>query len=116
MRRASATRAIDGTIDAMSNDASLQAIAARIRHDAGAGRFAVDVDGIEAETEYSRDGNVVTILHTGVPEAIGGRGIAAALIHAVFQWARAEGLKIRPACSYSAAWLLKHPEFEDLRA
>ena len=89
----------------MSNDDTQQSIASRIRHEAGAARFTVTVDGVEAET-----------VHTGVPDAIAGRGIAGELIHAVFEWARADGLKIRPACSYSAAWLLKHPEYEDLRA
>ena len=100
----------------MSTDDTQQSIASRIRQEAGAARFTVTVDGVEAETVYQRDGDRVTILHTGVPDAIAGRGIAGELIHAVFEWARADGLKIRPACSYSAAWLLKHPEYEDLRA
>ncbi|MCC8361827.1 N-acetyltransferase [Lysobacter sp. A6] len=100
----------------MNNNDTPQSIASRIRHEADADRFTVTVDGVQAETVYQREGNRVTILHTGVPDAIAGRGIAGELIHAVFEWARADGLTIRPACSYSAAWLLKHPEYEDLRA
>ena len=96
----------------MSNDTS-QDIAARIRHDADAGRFSVVVDGVEAELVYRRDDGRITILHTGVPEAIGGRGIGGELVH---DFAREAGLKVRPACTYSAAWLGKHPEYEALRA
>ena len=90
--------------------------ASKIRHDAGAGRFSVVVDGVEAELEYGRNGSVVTILHTGVPPAIGGRGIAGDLVRATLDWVRAEGLKVVTACSYSAAWIAKHPEYLDLRA
>ena len=90
--------------------------ASKIRHDAEAGRFSVVVEGLPAEIEYRRDNGTITILHTGVPDAIGGRGIAADLVRAAFDWARAQGLKVRTACSYSQAWLEKHPEYGDLRA
>ena len=90
--------------------------APKIRHDADAGRFSVVVDGVEAELEYRRDDGTITILHTGVPDAIGGRGIAADLVRAAFDWARAQGLKVRTSCSYSQAWVDKHPEYADLRA
>lgn len=99
----------------MSKD-TLQDIAARIRHDADAGRFSVVVDGVEAELVYRRDDGRITILHTGVPEAIGGRGIAGELVRRAFDFARDANLKVRPACTYSEAWLRKHPEYEALRA
>lgn len=90
--------------------------ASQIRHDADAGRFSVVVEAREAELDYRRDNGTITILHTGVPDAIGGRGIAADLVRAAFDWARAQGLKVRTSCSYSQAWLEKHPEYGDLRA
>ena len=74
------------------------------------------MDGVEAELVYRRDDGRITILHTGVPEAIGGRGIAAALVQRAFDFAREQALKVRPACAYSEAWLRKHPEYEALRA
>ena len=89
-------------------------LAERIRHDAG--RFSVRVDGFEAELDYRRAGDRMTILHTGVPAQVGGRGIAGALVKAALDFARAEGLKVEPACAYSDAWMRKHPEYEDLRA
>ncbi|HET6587508.1 MAG TPA: GNAT family N-acetyltransferase, partial [Oleiagrimonas sp.] len=60
-----------------------------------------------------RDG-VMTITHTGVPEVIGGRGIAASLTRFALETARREGWKVVPACSYAAVFIRRHPEFCDL--
>ncbi|KGQ20458.1 Acetyltransferase-like protein [Lysobacter dokdonensis DS-58] len=101
-------------------DASTHDIAARIRHDADAGpgtqgRFSVTVDDVEAELVYGRDSaGQVTILHTGVPQAIGGRGVAGELVRAALDWVRAQGLKVHTACSYSRAWVARHPEYSSL--
>lgn len=85
-----------------------------IAHDPASRRFAVRVEGHEAELLYRRDGRRLTIDHTGVPEAIGGRGIAGELVKAALEYARAEGLRVVPACSYSAAYVRRHPEYADL--
>jgi predicted GNAT family acetyltransferase len=85
-----------------------------IAHDPASHRFAVRVEGYEAELLYRRDGRRLTIGHTGVPEAIGGRGIAGELVKAALEYARAEGLRVVPACSYSADYIQRHPEYADL--
>ena len=55
------------------------------------------------------------MLHdTEVPPALQGQGLAAELLHAVLIWARAEGLRVRPTCSYIAAYMRRHPETQDL--
>ena len=59
---------------------------------------------------------MLVITHTGVPAAIGGRGIAGALMEAAVAFAREAGLRIRPACSYAAAWMERHPEHNGLLA
>jgi len=86
----------------------------QISHDPGSRRFTVQVDGHLAELLYRQDGKRLTIDHTGVPEAIGGRGIAGELVKAALDHARAEGLRVVPACSYSAAYIQRHPEYADL--
>ena len=91
-------------------------IASRIRHESEAQRFTVEVDGVEAELGYRLDGDTMTILHTGVPGPIGGRGIAGDLVRAALDHARAEGWKVRAQCSYADAWIGRHPEYEALRA
>ncbi|WP_296278230.1 GNAT family N-acetyltransferase [Pseudoxanthomonas sp.] len=85
-----------------------------LHHDADSRRFSTRLEGHEAELVYSlRDGRMV-IEHTGVPEAIGGRGIAAALVKAALDHARTQGWRVVPACSYSAAYVQRHPQYADL--
>ena len=88
----------------------------RIEHDPAAHRFFTSVESVQAHLDYLRGGDVVTITHTRVPEAVGGRGIAGALVKAAMDFARAEGLKVNPVCSYAAAWMQRHPDYAGLRA
>jgi predicted GNAT family acetyltransferase len=73
-------------------------------------RFEVVVDGHASFTTYSIAAGVLTIIHTEVPPELGGRGIAGALVQAALDHARDTGLKVRPACSYSRAYMERHPE------
>lgn len=86
----------------------------QISHDPSAGRFSTQVDGHEAELVYRRQDGRLVIDHTGVPEAIGGRGVAGRLVVAALDYARAEGLRVVPLCSYSADYIQRHPEYADL--
>jgi predicted GNAT family acetyltransferase len=87
-----------------------------IKHDADSGRFSTTVDGLEAEVGYDLEGGILSVTHTSVPSQIGGRGIAGDLNRAAFDFARAQGLRVRPVCSYAAAWSQRHPEYADLIA
>lgn len=87
-----------------------------IRHNAAAHRFDVTVDGFVCELDYILQGKVMSITHTGVPEEVGGRGIASELVRTAMETARSQGWKVVPACSYAGAWMARHPEFADLRA
>jgi uncharacterized protein len=84
-----------------------------IRHDQNAKRFAIDVDGSRAELDYTLAGSVMTITHTRVPQAIGGRGVAADLMRAALSVARAAGWSVNPACSYAAAYMRRHAQDSD---
>jgi predicted GNAT family acetyltransferase len=90
--------------------------ALEIHHDPAALRFSTTVDGHVAELLYSLRGQQMVINHIGVPQAIGGRGVAAALVRAAFDHARGQGWRVVPACSYSAAYVQRHPEYADLVA
>ena len=87
----------------------------QIMHDVAGHRFTANVDGHLCVLEYRLANSVMTITHTGVPEEVGGRGIASGLMKAALEAARAAGWKVMPACSYAATFLQKHPKFEDLR-
>ena len=83
-------------------------------HNPAASRFEAVVDGVLCVLEYRLHDGVMTITHTGVPEAVGGRGIAGALTAAAFDTARHEHWRVVPACAYAAAWITRHPEYTDL--
>jgi predicted GNAT family acetyltransferase len=85
-------------------------------HEPGQGRWTVAIDGQLALLEYTLQDGVMTIRHTEVPKALGGRGIAGDLVRAAMDFARAEGYRVRPACDYAMAWMARHPDYEDLRA
>jgi uncharacterized protein len=85
----------------------------QVAHDAGAHRFTIEVEGQRAVLDYTISGGVMTITHTGVPPAIGGRGIAGELMRAAIDAARTAGWRINPVCSYAADYLAKHPEHAD---
>lgn len=88
----------------------------QIHHDPVIGAFITTVDGVDARLEYHREGSKMVITHTGVPEAIGGRGIAGELVREAFEFARAQGWHVHPQCSYAAAWAERHPEYNQLLA
>ena len=79
------------------------------------GRYSVVVDGHEAEMTYSRASpQLIIIDHTGVPDALRGRGVGQALaLHAVEQ-ARTGGWKIMPLCPFFRAQAMRHPDWRDV--
>jgi predicted GNAT family acetyltransferase len=86
--------------------------AIEVNHDALAQRFTTEVEGEHAVLDYTVTGDLMTITHTGVPEKIGGRGIAAELMRAALDTAQTQGWKIVPECSYAAAYLAKHSDWD----
>ena len=76
--------------------------------------FEAVVDGLRSECAYRLSPGLVTIFHTGVPRALQGRGVAAALVATALAWVREQGLKVRPSCSYVALYMRRHPETQDL--
>ncbi|MEM9840867.1 MAG: GNAT family N-acetyltransferase [Pseudomonadota bacterium] len=79
------------------------------------GRYWVVVEGHEAEMTYSRAGEKLIIIdHTGVPDALRGKGVGQALVQRGVEDARAEGRKILPLCPFAKAQIQKHPEWQDV--
>ena len=88
----------------------------RIEHNPAAARFETTVDGQLCVADYLLNGNQMTMTHTLVPQALEGRGIAAALVVEALAHARREGWRVRPMCSYVESYMQRHPETQDLRA
>lgn len=88
----------------------------QVRHNPQASRFETQVDGQPARCDYRMHEGVMHLVHTEVPPALEGRGIGAALVRAALEYASAEGLRVRPRCSFVSAYLARHPEFGRLLA
>ena len=85
-----------------------------VTHDRAAQRFEAQVEGGRCVANYRRVGGVMHIVHTEVPAALQGRGLAGDLVRGVLDQARTLGWRVRPVCSYVAAYMRRHPETQDL--
>ena len=74
-------------------------------------RFEIELESMKAYAEYRLTDNSLDIIHTFVPPALEGRGIASALTEAAYDYAKANHLKPEGTCSYAAVWLKRHPEY-----
>jgi uncharacterized protein len=81
-----------------------------VTHRPEAGRFEAVVEGQLSVADYEIEGNVMHMTHTGVPTALRGHGIAAVLVKEALEYARAQGLKVNPLCSYVRVYMHRHPE------
>lgn len=75
--------------------------------------FKIVVDGQTACATYLIHNGGLDIRHTIVPPEIEGRGIAAQLVKAAYDYAASRHLKAIATCSYAAAWLQRHPEYQN---
>ena len=85
------------------------------RDEPGGGRFVIEEDGVESELRYRKQADQLILVHTGVPDALSGRGIGGRLIRAARNHAQAEHLTIVPWCPFARRWLEDHAgEAEDV--
>lgn len=89
---------------------------AAVTDNAALHRYEMKVDGHTAYIRYRRELGVVTLIHTEVPAELGGQGVGKTLVQATLDLIRASGEKVVPVCPFVAAWMKRHPEYDDLRA
>lgn len=77
-------------------------------------RYEATVNGYLAELDYERQGNVIILIHTEVPSALEGHGIAGKLAQTALDDARIKHLAVVPFCPYVAGYIRRHPEFKEL--
>ncbi len=78
------------------------------------GRFELERDGHVATLQYTIAGNVLALLHSEIPEALRGSGVASTLAQTAFDWARDHRMKVDVVCPFVAAFLETRPEYSDL--
>ncbi|MBC6994983.1 GNAT family N-acetyltransferase [Neolewinella lacunae] len=77
-------------------------------------RFEVISGGLTSKLEYRLGRNRLALVHTEVPEELAGQGIGSALVTTALTYAREHDLIVLPYCPFVAAYLERHPEWEDI--
>ncbi len=80
-----------------------------ISHDSHEHRLSTQLEGQTAVLDYQLADKVMSLIHTGVPGAIRGRGVAGELMRGALELAAANGWTVRPLCSYAVAYMKEHP-------
>lgn len=78
------------------------------------GQFELEQDGHVASLQYTVAGHVLALLHTVIPQALRGSGIASTLARTALDWARENNMKVDVVCPFVAGFLENHPEYSDL--
>lgn len=74
------------------------------------------IEGHRCVLDYTLTNNIMTITHTGVPQALSGRGLAGQITQFALEHAKQKGWKVVPRCSYAAVYIQRHPEYASLVA
>jgi predicted GNAT family acetyltransferase len=69
------------------------------------------------EIEYQVQDTTLLLVRAEVPPEKRGQGLGIPLTKGTLEAIRAEGLyRVRPICPYIAKYMMKNPEFDDLKA
>lgn len=87
----------------------------RIWDDADDHRYRIEVDGDRAGMAvYHLRGGRHFFVHTEVDEEFSGRGLGTSLVEYALDDVRGQGGKVVPLCPLFAAYIKRHPEYDDL--
>lgn len=87
-----------------------------IEHEPEENRLTQTFEGGKVWADYSRQGDILAVLHVEAEPSLRGSGAAGTFMRGLADFARAEGLKLKPICGYAAVWLKRHPDTHDLLA
>ena len=87
----------------------------KLRHNPESLRYEAWMDDrLVGFADYTVDRDVVTMPHTEVDPAFGGRGIGAEIVRFALDDIRAAGRTVVPACPFVARWIERHPAYQDM--
>jgi hypothetical protein len=88
-----------------------------LRHEPENRRFVAELGGREAVLDYAvAEDGVLDYQHTWVPPEFRGRGIAYRLVAFGLEYARTQGFRVIPSCSFVAAVMREGTGYASLRA
>lgn len=70
----------------------------------------IHTDGELAKLVYRTRAGRLILVHTEVPETLGGRGLGGELVRAAIGKAAAGGMTVVPLCAFARSWLERHPD------
>jgi uncharacterized protein len=81
------------------------------------GQYEIESDGERVGLlTYRLVDGMITYRHTEIDPSVGGRGLGSVLVRFALDDARARGLTVIPLCPFVAAFIVRHPEYEELVA
>lgn len=86
----------------------------RIENNRAESQFETAIDGHRGVLTYTEEDGKLYLLHTGVDDALEGRGVGSALVRYAAEHARREGLRIVPFCPFAKSWLQRHDAYAGL--
>jgi uncharacterized protein len=81
-----------------------------VTDNADASRLEIHADGDVAELAYRTRPGRLALIHTEVPDSLGGRGFGGQLVLGAIGKAVHEGLTVVPLCPFAHSWLKRHPD------
>ncbi|HEY6357415.1 MAG TPA: GNAT family N-acetyltransferase [Vicinamibacterales bacterium] len=93
---------------------AIDGAAVPIELDASSGRLEAPIDGQVAFIALHVHGSVLSLIHTEVPIVLRGKRVADGLARAALEYARTQGMTVKPFCPFVAGYIRRHPEFLDL--
>lgn len=86
-----------------------------VRDDPENHRYVVELDGeVVGFAEYHMRGERHFFVHTEVDDAYSGRGLGTLLVRSALDDVRAAGGAVVPLCPLFAAYIERHPEYQEL--
>jgi len=77
-------------------------------------RFIIYSEGKESFIEYRLLENEIDLYHTYTDPGLRGKGLAALVVRAAFEFAKENKLKVVPTCSYVQAFVRRYDEYKEL--
>ena len=80
-------------------------------------RFELEVNSKVAFIEFDKiEPNILDLVHTEVPEELGGKGIGSKLVKGALNYCKENNLLVIPSCPFIKSYMEKHAEWNDLIA
>lgn len=86
----------------------------KLVHNTAEKRYEFDLGDDMALVEYIETPDFMVLTHTEVPARYEGQGIGSELVRSVLEDVRARNKQIIPQCPFIAAYIYRHPEWEDV--